>query len=64
MCPLRHARFALDLSFVSQVRDDEWNHLWKYDPAAVSSEISGLLHSKVAETTLDPKGGAPYRLGA
>jgi hypothetical protein len=63
MCPLRHARFALDLSFVSQVRTMSGT-IWKYDPAAVNSEISGLQHSKVAETILDPKGGAPCRLGA
>jgi hypothetical protein len=52
------ARLLTVVSFVSQVRTKNGT-IWGYEPAAVVAEITKLLHSKVAETTLNPKNTAP-----
>jgi hypothetical protein len=51
-------RLLTVVSFVSEVRTKNGT-VWRYDPAAVVAEVTKLLHSKVAETTLNPKNAAP-----
>jgi hypothetical protein len=47
-------RLLTVVSFVSEVRTKSGT-VWLYDPASVASEISKILHSKIGETTLEPK---------
>jgi hypothetical protein len=46
-------RLLTVISFVSKVRTKSGT-VWRYDPAAMVSEVARLLHSKVDETTLIP----------